>query len=389
MAMRRIGDDERRARLGARHGLARPGPNPVEAARSVVALHSTDPASVFLSLRARVKAVTPAQIEKTLYVDRTLMRMLGMRRTMFVVPTDVAPVVQASSTRDVAANQRRLYTKLLGQAGLGDGAWLAEIEDASEKALAARGEATGSQLSADVPLLRTQIQLAEGKAYGAKVNITTWVLTLLAADGRIVRGRPRGTWSSSQYHWSPVQAWLPGGLAELDVDQARVELARQWLRSYGPGTVADLRWWTGWTVGQVRKALAALDPVEVEISGGTGLVLPGDEPPTAQPKPWVALLPALDPTPMGWSERSWYLGEHAAALFDRSGNIGPSIWSDGRIVGGWAQRADGEVVYRLLEDVGREAASKVAAAAADLGRWIGPVRVTPRFRTPLERELRG
>jgi hypothetical protein len=387
--MKRIGDDERRARLGVRHLLARPGPDPVEAARAVVALHSTDPASVFLSLRARVKAATAGQIEDALYVERTLMRMLGMRRTMFVVPTDVAPVVQASSTRDVAANQRRLYTKMLGQAGLGDGAWLAEVEAETEKALAARGDATGSQLSADVPRLRTQIQLAEGKAYGAKVNITTWVLTLLAADGRIVRGRPRGTWASSQYHWSPVQAWLPQGLAELDVDHARVELVRQWLRAYGPGTVADLKWWTGWTVGQVRKALAHLSPVEVELTSGTGLVLPGDEAPTTRPKPWVALLPALDPTPMGWSERSWYLGGHATALFDRSGNIGPTIWSNGRIVGGWAQRADGEVAYRLLEDVGREVTGKVEAAAADLGRWIGSVRVTPRFRTPLERELTG
>jgi hypothetical protein len=116
-------------------------------------------------------------------------------------------------------------------------------------------------------------------------------------------------------------------------------------------------------------------------------VLPDDLEPVAEPAPWVALLPALDPTPMGWSERSWYLGPHAPALFDRSGNIGPTVWCDGRIIGGWAQRPGGEVAYRLLEDVGGQAGREVAAAADRLAGWLGPVRVTPRFRTPLEREL--
>jgi hypothetical protein len=181
-------------------------------------------------------------------------------------------------------------------------------------------------------------------------------------------------------------------MAELPVEAARVELVRRWLRAFGPGTIADLRWWTGWTAGHVKQALNTIGPVEVDLDGSTGggstgLVLPDDLEPTPAPEPWVALLPALDPTAMGWSERSWYLGAHAPALFDRSGNVGPTVWSDGRIIGGWAQRADGEVVYRLLEDVGSDTVAAVEAAAARLAKWIGPVRVVPRFRTPLEREL--
>jgi len=105
------------------------------------------------------------------------------------------------------------------------------------------------------------------------------------------------------------------------------------------------------------------------------------------PGPWAALLPALDPTPMGWRERGWFLGEHGPALFDRSGNIGPTVWWDGRIVGGWAQRPRGDIVFRLLEDPGAEAGAAVTAEAERLQAWLGPVRVTPRFRTPLEREL--
>ena len=213
---------------------------------------------------------------------------------------------------------------------------------------------------------------------------------LLAAEGRIVRGRPGGTWTSSLYRWAPSATWLPAPMSELDTDAAAAELVRRWLAAFGPGTHADLKWWTGWTMGLVKRALARLDVVECRLaSGATGLLLAEDaEPVAAADAPWVALLPALDPAPMGWQERAWYLGEHRAACFDRSGNIGPTVWCDGRIVGGWAQRKDdGDVVVRMLEDVATEARAAIADEAERLQAWIGDVRVTPRFRTPLEREL--
>ena len=90
---------------------------------------------------------------------------------------------------------------------------------------------------------------------------------------------------------------------------------------------------------------------------------------------------------MGWQERGWYLGPHKAALFDTTGNAGPTIWSNGRIVGGWGVRSTGEVITRLLEDIGREAADAVDAEAARLTEWLQSVAVVPRFPTPLAREL--
>ena len=66
---------------------------------------------------------------------------------------------------------------------------------------------------------------------------------------------------------------------------------------------------------------------------------------------------------------------------------GPTIWLDGRVVGGWIQRRDGEIAYRLLEDVGRAAAALIEARAADLRTWLGDLRFIPRFRTALEQDL--
>jgi hypothetical protein len=149
--------------------------------------------------------------------------------------------------------------------------------------------------------------------------------------------------------------------------------------------VDDIKWWTGWNMGEVRKALTVVQPVEVDA----GVVLADDVAPVRAGRPWVALLPALDATTMGWKERGWYLGDHGPALFDRMGNAGPTVWCDGRVVGGWAQRRDGEILYELLEDVGREAVAAVDAAAEAVQGLVGDIRYTHRFPTPLERILRG
>lgn len=390
--MRSITTAQRRARLGVRHRLAyqQRSADVTEIVRSMVVLHATDPATVFLSLAARGDGIAPADIEHALYEQRSLLRMLAMRRTMFVAPIELVPVLQASCADALAEKQRRTYGKFLEQAGIGDGdvrSWWAEVEEQTHRALLARGAATGAQLSKDVPLLRTQVNTAPDKAYSRPTNITTWVLVTLGAEGRIVRGRPNGSWSSSQYTWSPIESWLPGGVPVIPADDARDELVRQWLRAFGPAPVSDIKWWTGWTLGEVRKTLARLDITEVALDEGTGVILTDDLDPVPEPEPWVALLPALDPTPMGWQSRAWYLGDHAAALFDRNGNIGPTIWCDGRIVGGWAQRKDGEIALRLLEDVGSDAVAMIDAEAERIGAWFGDVRPVPRFRTPLEKEL--
>jgi Winged helix DNA-binding domain len=385
--IRTVSVAERRARLAVRHHLA-PGERAgtmAAAVDGVVALHGTDPASVYLSAWARTRDVDKAAIQQALYEERSLIRMLGMRRTVFVVPADLMPVIQSACTDQIAERLRRQLIGVVAAAGIAPDAatWLNDVGEGTVGVLTARGSATGAELARDEPRLRTQIIAAADNPYGGAVNLTTRLLTLLSAEGLIVRGRPRGGWTSTQFTWSaaPQRPDLPAAVA-------RAELARRWLTAFGPAPLSDLQWWTGWTTAQVRQAVSSLDLAEVDLGGTLGVLLAGDEDISAPAEPWAALLPALDPTAMGWRDRAWYVGEHTAALFDRSGNIGPTAWWDGRIVGGWAQRQDGEIAVRLLEDAGAEAAAAITAEAQRLAEWIGPgVKITPRFRTPLEREL--
>ena len=386
-----VGVTERRARVGRRHHLAAGGPGIAEVVTDLVAVHATDPASVVIGLRARVPSITPADIEAALYDDRSVMRMLGMRRTLFVVARPVIPIVQAACTDAVARKERQRLVQMLTEADMAGGAgaaeWLDEVGRLALDALHTLGQATAVELGKEVEHLRRQLRVGIGKKWEAEVGVGTRVLLVLAAEGRIARGRPRGTWISTQHRWAPMDAWLGAPIEPIPTEEAQAALAERWLRTFGPALANDLKWWAGWTMGDTRRALAAIGAVEVDLGGATGYALPDDLDPTPPPDPWIALLPALDTTAMGWTERDWFLGPHREVLFDRSGNVGPTVWCDGRVVGAWSQRKDGEIAVRLLADIGAEAATMVEEEAAALAAWLGDVRFTPRFPTPLQREL--
>ena len=262
-----------------------------------------------------------------------------------------------------------------------------ELEAIGLAAIRERGEVATAELRRLDTRFDQRITTARGKPWESSFSVATKVVFHLALDGRIGRGRPKGSWISGQFHWSPIERWLPNGIPPVPVDEARAELVRRWLRAFGPGTREDIKWWTGWTMGATRQALETIGAVEVTLHhGGAGYLLPDDLEPIEPPDHWVTLLPALDATTMGWAARDWYLGPHRPKLFDSSGNGGPTIWVDGGIVGGWAQRRSGEVVPGLLEDVGAETRSEIDAAAAGLETWLGPTRVTGSFPTPFERQ---
>src|SRR5262249_16012033 len=147
--------------------------------------------------------VDPPAIERVLYEERSLLRMIGMRRTLFVFPLELAAIVKAACTEAIARAQRKRYAGQLEQPGIAEGGdrWLDDATEATFAALEARREAFGSELSRDVPALREKIRYGEGKTWAGNVGMTSWVLFLLAAEGRVVRGRPRGGWTGSQWSW--------------------------------------------------------------------------------------------------------------------------------------------------------------------------------------------
>jgi Winged helix DNA-binding domain len=378
---------ERRARLAWRHRLA-PGvraPDALAAADSLVCLHATDPATIYLAAWARVDGLGTADLDKALYADRTLVKHLCMRRTLFVFNTNLFGVIQAAASNRVAGQERRRLIKDVEQAGLHpDGAaWLDAASAATLEALQTLGEASSTELRAVVPLLAGSIPYALHKSYGGHNPVGPRVLTALSAAGKILRATSDGGWNVSRPRYATPRHWL-GYEPEIPAEAtARAELVRRWLYAFGPATVTDIKWWLGSTLTATRAALADIGVVKVDLHGQPGVALADDLEPVRPVEPWVALLPGLDPTTMGWYERDWYLGPHRSWIFDSAGNGGMTAWWDGRIVGGWNQTSTGEVFLQLLEDVGADAVAALESEAARLTDWLGGLRIAPRFPSPL------
>ncbi|HEU4812374.1 MAG TPA: winged helix DNA-binding domain-containing protein [Nocardioides sp.] len=385
--MRHITDDERRARLARRHAIA-PGcrlGDPVAATRAMTVLHATEPATVYLSLFARVDGLGVDDVERALYDDRSLVKQLAMRRTLFVFPRELLPHAWGSASARVATQLRARLAKEVEGAGLAaDGAaWLDAACSAVLAHLVDGAELSALDLREQVPEIAGRIELGVGKAYGGSFPIAPRVLSQLGVEGLIVRGHNGGHWRTSRPRWTLMETWLGEVPAPGKPAEGYAELVRRWLATFGPGTAADLQWWLGGTAGIVRHALADVGAVEVRLDGpATGWVLPDDLDPVSYDQPWAALLPVLDPTVMGWKERTFLLGEHGPALFDSNGNAGTTAWWGGRAVGCWVQDPDGVVRVSLLEEVGVDGRAALDAEASRLTAWLGGTPVGTVYASP-------
>lgn len=386
--MKHVDDAQRRIRIARRHAIA-PAHRTTsveDAVARMVCLHATESPSAHLAVAVRTDLPRTA-VEQALYVDRSVVKQLAMRRTLFVFPRDLLPAVWGSASARVSAMIGPRLAKDVELAGLADDgtAWLDAQVAAVEGALAA-GPATTTQLRGLVPELDRRMDLAPGKTYSASPPVANRVLTQAAVSGRVLRGDNDGGWRANRPLWVRAEQWLGESPEPWAAVDGWRELVRRWLWTFGPGTESDIVWWLGATKGIVRAALASLEAVEVSTSSGPAYLLPDDVDDLEPVDPWVALLPVLDPTLMGWKERDFYLGEHRPRLFDVNGNGGSTIWVDGRVVGGWWQDPDGVVHPLLLEDVGSETRAAIDVEASRLTDWIGGEVVGSAYHSPVSRQ---
>jgi hypothetical protein len=184
-----------------------------------------------------------------------------------------------------------------------------------------------------------------------------------------------------------MASWLGYEMIPTDVEPGYAEIVRHLLWTFGPATETDLVWWLGATKGVVRTALRDNGALEVQLdSGSTGWVLPNDTADLEQSperEPWVALLPTLDPTTMGWREREFYLeAAHTPYLFDRAGNAGTTVWVNGRIAGCWVQDEHEQVVPILMGEVSRDQRRLLDIQARRLDEFVGGEHIHNVFASP-------
>src|SRR4051812_43751587 len=203
--------EERRARLARRHRLiaAERTDDVADITDSLVALHSSDPVTVYLSATARMADPSVDAVEKALYVDRSVVRHHAMRRTLWVATPEVARLMHAAATRKLVGPEHRRTVKLLAENGVEDPErWLADARTRTIDALEEHGPMTARALGQKLPALRQGIVMAPGKTSPATIPAHPRVLLLLGFEGHIVRPRPTGTWVNGAYTYAPADDWV-------------------------------------------------------------------------------------------------------------------------------------------------------------------------------------
>ncbi len=313
-------------------------------------------------------------VDNALYDQRSLVKQLAMRRTLFTFPRDLLPAAWSSASARVANTERARMAKDVVKAGIAvDGNdWLDRARAEVLTLLTDAPEGLSAlEVRQAVPMTDVKVEGSAGEIWSAPR-----VLTHLGATADIMRGANTARFPVSRPLWTLTRHWLDDAPIDLESADGYREIVRRWLHSFGPGTEDDIVWWLGSTKTVVRAALAELEAVAVSLDGGdTGWLLPDDVATVPDPGPWVALLPVLDPTIMGWKNRDFYLGPHRNQLFDTRGNAGTTAWVDGRVVGCWIQDAAGVVHVRVLESVSADAQRALDAEAVRLTEWLGGVKI--------------
>ena len=331
--------------------------DPAEIARSIAGAQAQDVYAGPQTFRSRSRRLTAADVMRARTDDRSLLRTWVMRMTIHMIPTDDAGWWLPLFEPDIEKWSRRRLTQL-GMSGRN-----------AEKGLAVIARA----LADEGPLTRTEARERVERA-GVKLNTQTGMhlVGVAVTSGIACLGPDRGRTTCLVRR----EEWL-GKQPRFEREKALAELARVYLRAFGPAVDRDFAYWSGLPLRDVRAGLSSIarEIEEVAVGGQTMLSLRGALPRLPK-RGQVRMLGNFDTYLLGWKDRGFSVtGEHALHVKAGGGGwIRPVIVEDGTVVGGWRSRRAGErleVTLNLPEDERDRLSGPLETEIADLARFEG------------------
>jgi len=343
----KLGWEEARALRLERHQLHRRAPRGSElrVAGRICGLHAQLLSSAALSLWARVEGASLEAFQRALWRERTLVKTWAMRGALHLLPARDLPVYLGAlgTYRHYLRQGWVKYFGLMPE----------EIELVTEtvgKVL--RGRALTRDQLADAVAKRTG-----SKKLGAILRQSWGVLLKPAAY--------RGQLCFAEGEGARVRFTHPGPVRQLEPPKALAELARRYLRAYGPATRDDFAlWWLETSRAEAQRLIESLEVTPVDLEGTRAYLLAGAARRPAEARS-IRLLPAFDPYIVG-APRSGGLfpAAHKARIFRPQGWISPALLVDGHVEGVWRhERKNGRLEVRV-EPFARQP-PRVRAGAAD------------------------
>ncbi|MEA2412135.1 MAG: hypothetical protein QOC77_2696 [Thermoleophilaceae bacterium] len=278
-------------------------------------IQAQDQTAAALSIRVRTSGLDRAAVESALARERSIVRLWAMRGTIHLVPSEDARwLVDLLGPLSLTASHRRLTQ--LGVPEADRPRALAAICTA----LAEHGPLTRSELMEHVA--RAGIR-TEGQA-GAHLP------QLAALRGLVCFGPPR----RGKPTYALRDDWLGPDLPQLPRERALSELARRYVRAFGPAAPQDFASWSGLPLRDAQAGWQAIARELIEVEHGwvpAGWV---DETPPYPPV--MRLLPAFDTYLLGYRMRDTMVPrEHARRVWPGGGIVRPTVVANGRCAGTW------------------------------------------------------
>jgi Winged helix DNA-binding domain len=275
-----------------------------------------------LQIAVRVDC-TPDDIRDALWKRKTLVKTWLMRGTLHVARSTDLPI----------------YTGVLGAHTLRSvNAWLKYLK-LTESQLNDLFERIGGALDG-TPVTREELINVVGRGQTAHVRQilkSGWggLLKPPARKGWLCFGPNRG----QSVTFVRPRSWLKDW-HELEPQAAHAELARRYLRAYGPATRKDFSRWMGMFPGADRAAWTAIEKelVDVSVEGQPAQMLAADLEMmrSRERQESVQLLPGFDPYLMGHTTRDHLFDPmHRWKVSRVAGWISPVLLVDGRVLGVW------------------------------------------------------
>jgi hypothetical protein len=334
--------------------------NVVQIVDDIAGLHATCPISPYLSIFARSRDFSRADLDEELYIKRTLGKFRSARKTLYVLTKEMIPIAYAAM-KTMLEDRFEGYIKYQG--------FTREDYASTAKSIL--------EVLQDNGMTATDIK----KALGTKANVSA-IVNVMCDQGLLIRGEPKGGWNSNTHTYYIFQEYLPDvNLNQADESTAKKLLIKKYIAAFGPVTINDISWWTGFTKREVKKIMENLEDeitnVQIEPLGENHFMLSAEEEllPSINrsSKPIVNFLPPLDSYLMGYKERDRYLKqEHVEFMYDRSGNATSAILVNGRIVGIWDFSEDKEPVVKLFlfENAEKELMKEMSTKALEIGKFM-------------------
>jgi hypothetical protein len=321
-----------------------------------------------LQLGVRSKA-TVEGVRNALWKDKALVKTWLMRGTLHLVPSKDLPVYTA------AMRSRWVWP---------NNTWLKWVQ-LTEPELVNLIKAIGDAL--EQPMTREELIAKVGRTSSDHVRTVLksgWstLLKPVARSGRLCFGPSRG----QSVTFVRPDVWLESW-RELDPDEAIVEVARRYLRAYGPATKDDFaRWFGSWTgVGKAAWAGLAEELVPVGIEGRPAHALAADlkQLKGVTSESSVRLLPTFDPYLMGYSSRDHlFEPEYRSRVSRTAGWISAVVLVDGRVAGTWTHTVSKQKLSIVVEPFRKfppKLRPEIRARAGELASTLGLAEVDVKF----------